>query len=49
MEPWSPLPTTREKEGRHMELVTIEDVFVAGYGIDYAEKCRYLPYIGIVE
>ena len=28
---------------------TIEDVFVAGYGIDYAEKCRYLPYIGIVD
>ena len=28
---------------------TIEDVFVAGYGIDYAEKYRYLPYIGIVE
>lgn len=28
---------------------TIEDVFVAGYGVDYAEKYRYLPYIGIVE
>jgi len=28
---------------------TIEDVFVAGYGIDYAEKYRYLPYIGIVD
>jgi hypoxanthine phosphoribosyltransferase len=27
----------------------IDDVFVAGYGIDYAEKYRYLPYIGIVE
>jgi hypoxanthine phosphoribosyltransferase len=27
----------------------ITDVFVAGYGIDYAEKYRYLPYIGIVE
>jgi hypoxanthine phosphoribosyltransferase len=27
----------------------IGDVFVAGYGIDYAEKYRYLPYIGIVE
>jgi hypoxanthine phosphoribosyltransferase len=28
---------------------TINDVFVAGYGIDYAEKYRHLPYIGIVE
>jgi hypoxanthine phosphoribosyltransferase len=28
---------------------TIDDVFVAGYGVDYAEKYRYLPYIGIVE
>jgi hypoxanthine phosphoribosyltransferase len=28
---------------------SIGDVFVAGYGIDYAEKYRYLPYIGIVE
>src|SRR5215472_11764791 len=27
----------------------IGDVFVAGYGVDYAEKYRYLPYIGIVE
>jgi len=26
----------------------VGDVFVAGYGIDYAEKYRYLPYIGIV-
>ena len=23
----------------------IEDVFVVGYGIDYAETCRHLPYI----
>jgi len=27
----------------------IGDVFVAGYGIDYAEKYRYLPYIGVPE
>jgi hypoxanthine phosphoribosyltransferase len=27
----------------------IEDVFVVGYGIDYAEKYRHLPYIGVVE
>jgi hypoxanthine phosphoribosyltransferase len=28
---------------------TIDDVFVVGYGTDYAEKFRYLPYIGLVE
>jgi hypoxanthine phosphoribosyltransferase len=27
----------------------IEDVFVVGYGIDYAERYRHLPYIGRVE
>jgi hypoxanthine phosphoribosyltransferase len=27
----------------------IRDVFVVGYGTDYAEKYRYLPYIGIAE
>lgn len=26
----------------------IEDRFVVGYGIDYAEQCRELPYIGYV-
>ncbi len=28
---------------------TIDDVFVAGYGIDYAEKFRELPHIVVVE
>jgi hypoxanthine phosphoribosyltransferase len=28
---------------------TIEDVFVVGYGTDYAEKYRHLPYIGVVQ
>lgn len=27
----------------------IEDVFVVGYGIDYAERFRHLPFIGLVE
>ncbi len=27
----------------------VGDVFIAGYGTDYAEKYRHLPYIGIVE
>jgi hypoxanthine phosphoribosyltransferase len=28
---------------------SIGDIFVAGYGTDYAEKYRHLPYIGAVE
>jgi hypoxanthine phosphoribosyltransferase len=28
---------------------TIEDKFVVGYGLDFAEKYRNVPYIGIVE
>jgi len=28
---------------------TIEDRFVVGYGLDYAERHRNLPYIGLVE
>jgi hypoxanthine phosphoribosyltransferase len=27
----------------------IGDLFVAGYGTDYAEQYRHLPYIGVVE
>jgi hypoxanthine phosphoribosyltransferase len=29
--------------------LTVPDVFVVGYGIDYAQKYRTLPYIGSVE
>jgi hypoxanthine phosphoribosyltransferase len=28
---------------------TIEDRFVVGYGLDFDEKYRNLPYIGVLE
>jgi hypoxanthine phosphoribosyltransferase len=28
---------------------SVADLFVVGYGTDYAEKYRHLPYIGVVE
>ena len=27
----------------------IEDKFVVGFGLDYAQRYRNLPYIGVVE
>ena len=44
------------KQDRHEVDVAIDylgfdipDVFVVGYGLDYAEQYRTLPYIGVVE
>ena len=28
---------------------TIDDHFVVGYGLDFAEQYRNLPYIGVLE
>jgi hypoxanthine phosphoribosyltransferase len=27
----------------------IPDLWVVGYGLDYADKCRALPYIGVIK
>ena len=43
-------PERREKDV-HVDYTGFEipDKFVVGYGLDYAQKYRNLPYIGIVE
>ena len=28
---------------------TIEDVFVIGYGLDYGEKLRNVPFLGVLQ
>jgi hypoxanthine phosphoribosyltransferase len=42
---------SRRKVDVHVDYIgfTIEDHFVVGYGLDYAEKYRNLPYIAILE
>ena len=43
-------PDRREKEVEISYLgFDIPDEFVVGYGLDYAQKYRNLPYIGVVE
>ena len=39
----------RTKVGIDYLGFTIEDRFVVGYGLDFAERYRNLPYIGVVE
>jgi hypoxanthine phosphoribosyltransferase len=45
-----------EKPERHKVYVPIDylgfvvpDEFVVGYGLDYAEKYRNLPYVGVLK
>ncbi len=45
-----------DKPARHTHVVPVEytgfvipDKFVVGYGLDYSEKYRHLPYVGMVE
>jgi len=42
---------TRRKIDVRVDYIgfTIEDKFVVGYGLDYAERHRNLPYIGVLE
>lgn len=40
---------TRVPVDIHYLGFTIDDVFVIGYGLDYAERYRNLPYIGVLE
>ncbi len=42
---------SRRKVDVHVDYIgfTIEDRFVVGYGLDYGERFRNLPYIGVFE
>ena len=43
-------PERREKPVEvHYSGFSIPDAFVVGYGLDYAERYRNLPYIGILK
>ena len=42
---------SRQKKDIHIDYLgfTIPDLFVVGYGLDYAQRYRNLPYIGVLE
>ena len=44
-------PSRREKKDVFVDYVCfeIEDKFVVGYGLDYDQRYRNLPYIGVIE
>ena len=44
-------PSRREKKDVFVDYVCfeIEDRFVVGYGLDYDQRYRNLPYIGVME
>jgi hypoxanthine phosphoribosyltransferase len=43
-------PSRQKKEIKIDYLgFTIPDLFVVGYGLDYAQRFRNLPYIGVLE
>jgi len=44
-------PERREVENLHCQYVgfTIPNAFVVGYGLDFNQKHRQLPYIGVIE
>jgi hypoxanthine phosphoribosyltransferase len=43
-------PSRRQVEiGLDFVGFTVPDVFIVGYGIDYAHEYRHLPYIGMIE
>lgn len=44
-------PSRRVRKDIHVDYTCfeIEDYFVVGYGLDFAQKYRNLPYVGIVE
>ena len=43
-----PARSQREVEIDYLGF-TIDDVFVVGYGLDYAERYRNLPYLGVLD
>lgn len=44
-------PSRRVVDNVHVDYIgfEIEDKFVVGFGLDYAQRYRNLPYVGIVE